>query len=62
MPGSGVLEVLRPYLWLAMIAFLVGFLSYVALGGAHASAQSEPRFAPRVSAPAAEAWNLPKRI
>lgn len=62
MPASRVLETLRPYLWLALTAFLAGFLSYLALGGLHAQAQSQPQFAPRVSAPAADEWDLPKHI
>jgi hypothetical protein len=62
MPASGLIEVLRPFLWLALAAFVAGFLSYAALGGARASAQTGSAFAPLISAPASEDWNLPKRI
>jgi len=62
MSASGVLQAVRPYLWLALVAFLVGFLSYLALGGAHAQAGARAPFAPKASAPAGGDWNLPKRI
>lgn len=62
MPASGLLDLMRPFLWLAAAAFLAGFLSYLAVGGATASARPEARYAPRVSAPAAGDWNLPKRV
>lgn len=58
--------VLRPFLWLAAIAFLVGFVSYLALGRpavavAHVLAPEDPWQAP-VSAPVSDEWNVPKRI
>lgn len=62
MIASGPLDVLRPLLGLALAAFLAGFLSYVGLHGAAASAKPQAQFAPRVSSPTADAWNLPKRI
>lgn len=62
MPASSLLEALRPFLWLALCAFITGFLSYVALGGAPATARPQPQHAPLVSAPASDDWNLPKRI
>ena len=62
MSATGWLEALRPYLWLALTAFLVGFLSFLAFGGAQPSVGPQARFAPRVSAPAADDWNLPKHI
>ena len=55
-------EALMPWLWLATVAFLTGFVSYLALG---APAAAEPRreLVPSVaSAPISDAWNLPKRI
>lgn len=62
MPASGLVDVLRPFLWLALAAFVAGFLSYVALGGARAWARPGSAFVPLISAPASEDWNLPKRI
>ena len=60
--AAGVLEGLRPYLWLALTAFLAGFLSYLAFGGAHGPLRSDAQYAPKVSAPAMDDWNLPKHI
>jgi hypothetical protein len=34
MPVSGPYELLKPFLWLALFAFLLGFAGYVAIGGA----------------------------
>jgi hypothetical protein len=65
MAGSDLLDLLRPFLWLALAAFLAGFVSYVVLGRSHASAQAQVRavaYAPIASAPSSNAWNLPKRI
>ena len=62
MSATGWAEALRPYLWLALTAFLVGFLSYLVVGVAQLSVSSQPKFAPRVSAPAADDWNLPKHV
>ena len=62
MSASGLFDIMRPFLWLALAAFLAGFLSYLAVGGAPASARAETPYAPRVSAPAADDWNLPKQI
>jgi hypothetical protein len=63
MPGASALDVLRPFLWLALAAFLTGFFSYLALGG-QVPAQAHFVPAPQVSAAASlpDAWNLPKRI
>jgi hypothetical protein len=62
-------EVLRPYLWLAAVGFLIGFMTYLAMGrpaGEYALApQAEPAIitAPAAaSGPASAEWNLPKRI
>jgi hypothetical protein len=56
------LEALKPFLWLALAAFLVGFVSYLALGRpSPAIAQDEMVQAP-ASAPVSDEWNLPKRI
>jgi hypothetical protein len=60
---SAPFHILRPFLWLAPIAFLVGFVGCLALGGdATAYAKVQPPSASAVSAPASEDWNFPKRI
>jgi len=57
------LDILRPFLWLAPIAFMVGFVGCLALGGdATAFAQSQPSSASAISAPVSEDWNFPKHI
>ncbi|CAN7185817.1 hypothetical protein LJR219_000400 [Phenylobacterium sp. LjRoot219] len=62
MVAASLLETLKPYLWLALAAFLTGFVSYLALGRAPQSEAAAAAHAPRVSAPASDEWNLPKRI
>ena len=65
MTASQLLDLVRPFLWLAVAAFFTGFVSYVVLGGSHAtaSAKVEPAaYAPSASAPSSDAWNLPKRV
>lgn len=66
MPSSGAFDALKPFAWLAAIAFAVGFLSYLALGGAsqavaqdasNPAAASDP-----ASWPTSEDWNVAKRI
>jgi len=63
---SAATAALRPFLWLAAIAFLVGFVSYLVLGGP-APAMAEAAQAPAgwpaaVSAPVSDEWNTPKHI
>lgn len=63
MPATDVLEIAKPFAWMAALAFLVGFCSYIVLGQANpASAQEEPYAAARISAPSSDAWNIPKHI
>ena len=64
MTDAGVTDVMRPFVWLATIAFLVGFLSYLVLGHATpAQAQAEDTARPAAtSGPASKDWNLPKHI
>lgn len=62
MSRPGPLDDLKPFLWLALAAFLVGFVSYLVLGGPHAVARAHVAYVPVASAPASEIWNLPKRI
>jgi len=59
------MDVLRPYLLLACVAFTIGFVGYWVLGGAIAPpGAAEERWDARVSAPlpAPGDWNPPKRI
>ena len=60
MPGD--LDLFKPFLWLALIAFLVGFMSYMAFGGAGRAEAEEGMWPAAVSAPASDAWNAPKHI
>jgi hypothetical protein len=60
MPGA--LAFLRPFALLAVIAFLAGFVGYLALGQpsqAVAQISAQPMTA---SGPASEDWNLPHHI
>ena len=58
-----VAEVLKPYLWLAAIAFFVGFISYMTLGApSQAVAQEDDVWTAEASAPVSDEWNVPKRI
>ena len=59
---AGLLHALKPYLWLAAAAFLVGFLSYAGLEARPAPPQAEELSPPRVAAPMSDDWNLPKHI
>ena len=60
---TSALDLAKPYLWLALIAFIVGFASYLAVGGARpAFAQDRPAYEAPVSAPVSDDWNLPKEI
>jgi hypothetical protein len=64
MDTTATFKIISPVIWLAAVAFMVGFIGYLALGlGATAVAHSHPRpHAAMVSGPASEAWNLPKHI
>lgn len=62
MYAAGLLEALKPYLWLALAAFLTGFVSYLTLGRAPQPKVAVAAEAPLVSGPASDAWNLPKHI
>jgi hypothetical protein len=64
MNATATLVLFRPFLWLAAIAFLVGFVSSLVFGGgatAVAAGHQHPHSA-AVSGPASDDWNLPKRI
>lgn len=63
MPTSGAFDVLKPFAWLAAIAFLVGFLSYFALGRpAEAIAPNHEPWSAAVSGPSSDEWNVIKHI
>ena len=64
MPQPSLLRDLAPLLWLALAALLTGFASYLVVGDrSHAVAREAPAYATaQASAPASDAWNLPKRI
>lgn len=64
MPTAGAIDVIRPFAWLAAIAFLVGFCSYLVLGQANPAMVGDVTYAgpAAVSGPASDDWNLPKRI
>ena len=63
MPISATFELIRPFLLLAAVAFMIGFVSCLILSGPTASAQAHPNVQPAiVSGPASDDWNLPKRI
>lgn len=64
MTYSGALDILRPFLWLALVAVLVGVASYLALGQPSHAAAARPvvQAAETVSGPSSDDWNLPKHI
>ena len=65
MKGSGAFEILRPFAWLAAIAFMVGFVSYLALGptsSAVAREGAQPTYSDTASWPSSEEWNVAKHI
>ena len=55
-------ELFKPYLWLALAAFLTGFLCYAGVGAPRISPQAKAPAAPLVAAPVSSDWNLPKHI
>jgi hypothetical protein len=54
-------DLFRPFLWLALLAFLIGFSGYLVLGAGRVSAGHGRGLTP-VSAPAVAAWNGAKAI
>jgi hypothetical protein len=62
MTASGLMDALRPFLWLTLAAFLAGVLSYAVLGRPQPGARARVVYVPAASAPASDAWNLPKRV
>jgi hypothetical protein len=64
MTRAGALDLLRPFLWLALAAFLVGFAGYLTLGQGRSSSapgKAQARME-AVSGPSSDDWNLPKHI
>lgn len=59
---SAATAALRPFLWLALVAFLVGFVSYFALGRPSPAMAQDDAWAAPVSAPVSDEWNVPKHI
>ncbi|MFN3583983.1 hypothetical protein [Phenylobacterium sp.] len=60
---TGAADAFRPFLWLAAIGFLVGFLSYLALGRPAAAApEARTQAWDAASAPVSAEWNTPKYI
>ena len=59
-------ELLRPLVLLAVVAFVVGFLGYLALGRPALASSQEAAAAvaaePALAGPASDDWNLPKHI
>lgn len=62
MRAGRFVELLKPYLWLALAAFLTGFICYAGVGAPRAATQVEPPVGPLIAAPASSAWNLSKHI
>jgi hypothetical protein len=57
-------ELLRPFALLAALAFVVGFLGYLALGrpASAPAAAAETAAVAADPGPASDGWNLPKHI
>lgn len=62
MPAANLFEIARPFAWLAAFAFMVGFVSYLALGRPVSATLQDGSQSIAVSGPASADWNLPKRI
>lgn len=60
---TGAFAFLKPFAWLAAVAFVSGFLGYLALGHpGTAVASASDLQAAVASGPASAEWNLPKHI
>lgn len=61
---NGASDIVRPFAWLAVIAFLVGFVSYLALGGP-STAVAREEVKPAVieaSGPVSDDWNVARHL
>lgn len=53
----------RPFAWLAMLAFLVGFIGYLAVSApVVATVYDAPPEAARISGPVSAEWNIERRV
>ena len=62
-PARAARDLLRPFVLMAVVAFVLGFLGYVALTpppGAPEAATASPL--PEAAATTSDDWNLPKHI
>jgi hypothetical protein len=59
---SGAFAFLRPFAWLAAVAFVSGFLGYLAVGHPSAAVAAQTVQASQASFPTSDDWNLPKHI
>ena len=64
MSKTATFKIFSPVIWLATVAFMVGFVGYLALGGAAQAFAGSHQASPAelVSGPASQAWNLPKHV
>lgn len=61
---TATFKIFSPVIWLAAVAFMVGFISYLALGGGIRIPAEIRQDSPAalVSGPASGDWNLPRHI
>jgi hypothetical protein len=64
MEQSSLNDLVRPFLWLFAIGFLLGFGGYLAIGGGvvHASGRSDAAQPEAISQAASADWNAAKPI
>ena len=62
MSPVNLFEIARPFAWLAALAFLVGFVSYLALGHPATAVAKDRLETLAASGPSSAEWNLPKKI
>ena len=62
MDETTAFKIVSPFIWLATIAFLVGFIGYLASGVGALSFGAEFAKPEMASGPASDDWNLPKEI
>lgn len=62
-PGATPYEIMRPFAWLAVLAFVIGFMGQVILGQAGAPAKAaHVSLEQTVSFPASDDWNPPHHL
>jgi hypothetical protein len=63
MDETAAFKIVSPFIWLATIAFLVGFVGYLASGGVGVLSFGADLAKPEMtSGPASDDWNIPKQI